>query len=200
MLRMAQETRPNVVFASDMPFAPVLGVPVISPEDLRDDDEFVVSIGDSESRRRVIERFPHVRLGSMFARTAIVGQNVSIGPGAAICDFSMITSSATIGRDFQCLIYSYVAHDCVIGDHVTFGPRVSCNGNVHIGDGAHLAAGVIVRNGLPERPIRIGAGAFIGMGVVVTREVPPGVRLISHQGRVMQLPGSERVPMLGTVR
>jgi hypothetical protein len=35
----------------------------------------------------------------------------------------MVTASAKIGAHFQCNIYSYVAHDCVIGDFVTFAPR-----------------------------------------------------------------------------
>ena len=58
---------------------------------------------------------------------------------------SDVTASASIGRHFQCNIYGYVAHDCVIGDFVTFGPRVCCNGNVRVEDGAYVGTGATIK-------------------------------------------------------
>ena len=92
-----------------------------------------------------------------------------------LCGFATITSNATIGRHFHGNIYSYVAHDCVIGDFVTFAPGVKCNGNVHIEDHAYIGTGAVLRQGEPGKPLIIGAGAVVGMGAVVTRDVPPGV-------------------------
>ena len=97
----------------------------------------------------------------------------------------MITSNARIGRFFHLNIFSYVAHDCDIGDFVTFAPKVSCNGNVVIEDGAYIGTGAILRQGTPGRPLRIGAGAVVGMGAVVTRDVAAGVTVIGCPARPM---------------
>ena len=47
---------------------------------------------------------------------------VTIGPGAILNSFVHLTSNISIGEHFHANIYSYVAHDCVIGDFVTFAP------------------------------------------------------------------------------
>lgn len=99
---------------------------------------------------------------------------------------AMITTNVRIGRQFQCNIYSYVEHDCVIGDFVTFAPRVSCNGNVHIGDYAYVGAGAVIKQGAPGRPLTIGQGAVVGMGAVVTKDVAPGAIVVGNPARVME--------------
>lgn len=167
--------RSNLIFAADEPSGPVMGIPVISPDQIAATDEVVIAIGNSPARER-IARAP-LPYGRLFAATAIIGHDVEIGEGAVFCDHTMVTASARIGRQFQCNIYSYVAHDCVIGDYVTFGPGVQCNGHVHIGDGAHIGSGAIIRNGTSERPLTIGAGAFVCMGAIVTKDVAPGEKV-----------------------
>lgn len=155
----------------------------IRPADIHADDDVVIAIGDGAVRER-IARMKN-RYGAVIAPTAILGGNVVLGEGAIICDFAMITAQATIGRHFHLNIYSYVAHDCVVGDFVTFGPRVCCNGNVRIGDGAYIGAGAILKNGTSERPLTIGAGAVVGCGAVVTRDVAPGSVVVGNPARAM---------------
>ncbi|RYY36306.1 MAG: acetyltransferase [Sphingomonadales bacterium] len=177
VLRIARQSYGDVVFVDDQPLAPVLGAEVIMPAALRDSDELVVTIGNSQARRSVTERFAHLPAGTIRAPSAIIGDDVEIGAGAVFCDFTAVTGAARIGRGFQCNFYSYVAHDCVIGDFVTFGARVSCNANVVIGDGAQLASGVLIQCGAPDRPVRIGAGAHISAGTLITQDVPPNARI-----------------------
>lgn len=186
VLRIARRRYAEVAFCSDEPGPPVAGVEVIAPQGIRHNDELIVAIGNSRVRARVLDRLRGVKLGSLFADTAIIGDDVQIGPGAVFCDFTMVTASARIGRDFQCNIYSYVAHDCVIGDHVTFGPRVSCNGTVIVGDGAHIASDATIRNGTPERPLTIGEGATVGMGAVVVKNVPAGATVVGNPARPIE--------------
>ena len=89
--------------------------------------------------------------------------------GCRVKPFVSITSNIKIGKCFHANLYSYVEHDCVIGDFVTFAPGVKCNGNIHIQDHAYIGAGAMIKQGTPDQPLIIGAGAVVGMGAVVTK-------------------------------
>ena len=175
----------ELVFVADNAEGAVLGIPVISPSELTDEDEVVVAVGSSALRKEIASRLT-ARPGTLISPTARIGAGVEIGPGAVFCDFTMVTASARIGAHFQCNIYSYVAHDCVIGDFVTFAPQVCCNGNVHIGDGAYIGTGAVLRQGTPDKPIVIGEEAVVGMGAVVTKDVPPGVTVVGNPARPLE--------------
>lgn len=110
---------------------------------------------------------------SINSPNSIIYNNNEIGDGAIICAYSVITSNVKIGRFFHCNLYSYVAHDCVIGDYVTFAPGVKCNGYVHVNDHVYIGAGAIIKQGTRDKPLVIGEGSTIGMGAVVTRDVEP---------------------------
>lgn len=158
---------------------------VIRPEQIDAEDEIAIAISDPTVRRSIAAQYRSFT--TIFAPTAVIGRDVEIGIGSIFCDHSMVTVRARIGRHFHCNIYSYVAHDCVIGDFVTFAPRVCCNGNVHIGDGAYIGTGAVIRQGHPERPLTIGAGAVVGMGAVVTKDVPPGMTVVGNPAAPMPL-------------
>lgn len=182
---MLKERADELVFVTDEPHGPVLGVRVISPDELKPEDEVVIAVGSSAARRAIAGRL-HARPGKLFARTALIGPGVDIGEGAVFCDYTMVTASARIGVHFQCNIYSYVAHDCVVGDFVTFAPQVCCNGNVHIGDGAYIGTGAVLRQGTPDQPLVIGEGAVVGMGAVVTKDVAPGATVVGNPARPLE--------------
>lgn len=149
---------------------------------------FNVAISNSATRRAIAEGW--IERGAepvaIRAQTARVLSNNDVQEGAILCEFSTVTSNSRIGKFFQCNIYSYVAHDCVIGDYVTFAPNVHCNGNVVIGDHAYVGTGAIIRQGTREKPIVIGAGATVGMGAVVTRDVPPDATVIGNPARPLR--------------
>lgn len=184
--RFEARESPEVVFAADSAREDVLGVRVIGEDELNADDRIVIALGSSQARREVSERLRHIPAGQLIAPSAIIGPDVTIGEGAVICDFCAVTASVVIGRHFQCNIHSHVSHDCRIGDFVTFAPRVSCNGNVHIGDGAFIGSGAVIRQGTPDRPLVIGAGATVGMGAIVTRDVPPGATVVGNPARPLE--------------
>ena len=108
-----------------------------------------------------------------------------ISDGAIIANFASIECNAKIGAFFHLNMYSYVAHDCVIGDFVTFAPRVSCNGNVRIGDNVFVGTGAILRQGSQKSPLTIGEGAIIGMGAVVTKNVAEYATVIGNPARIL---------------
>ena len=133
---------------------------------------FNVAISDFQVRRQLANRLRECADPvTLVAPNAVIGDGNAIGAGAILCAFAHITSNASIGEFFHCNIYSYVAHDCVLGDFVTFAPSVHCNGAVMIDDDAYVGTGAILRQGTPDKPLHIGRAAVIGMGSVVTKSV-----------------------------
>ena len=188
-------TGDDIVFVDDNLSASGIcnGRPVIDFDQLQEPQhrgrQILVAIGDGRVRKKIEERCLAVGLdlGILVAKSAKVYDQVSIGTGSVLCDFAVITSNVTIGKSFQSNVASYVMHDCIIGDYVTFAPRVSCNGNVHIGDFAYLGAGAKIINGKPNAPLTIGEGAIVGMGAVVIRPVPAYGVVVGNPARVVRI-------------
>ena len=166
----------DFVYVVDTPEGPVNGTQVISPAELRDDDRLVVALGSSTDRRAVVERFVGRAFATVISDSARVSRFATVGEGSVVCDFAVINSGAVVGRRFQANVYAQLSHDCLVGDFVTFAPHVSCNGWVEIGDEAYVGAGAVIRNGSPNKRLKIGGGAVIGMGAIVTGDVAPGDR------------------------
>ena len=97
--------------------------------------------------------------------------NVEFGEGCILTSGFIATSNITIGNGFHANLNSYVAHDCEIGDFVTFAPCVKCNGNVIIKDNVYIGTGAIIRQGKPGRPLVIGKGAKVEAGSYVVNSV-----------------------------
>lgn len=165
------------------------GYPILTYSDflaLEAINKFVIlAIANSAVRENLIEKCEADEIGilSVIADNAVILDEVEIGEGAILCHFTQLTSNIKIGKQFHANIYSYVAHDCVIGDYVTFAPGVRCNGNIHIEDHAYIGTGAIIKQGTPSKPLVIGKGAVVGMGAVVTKDVPPGVTVIGNPAR-----------------
>ncbi len=149
----------------------------------------VVAVGDGGVRRRIEARILEegLAVSTLFASTAIVQEHVDIGRGSILSDYVVITSNIKIGRSFHANIYSYVGHDCIIGDYVTFAPRVNCNGNVHIGDDVYVGTNASIIQGSRDEPMTIGAGSVIAMGAVVTKPVPPNSLMAGNPARLVRM-------------
>jgi sugar O-acyltransferase (sialic acid O-acetyltransferase NeuD family) len=147
----------------------------------------VIAVGDGNVRRILADRLAAfgVQPWSVRAANALSLDDVRIGVGAVLSPFVTLTSNVRIGVHFHANIYSYVAHDCVVGDFVTFAPAVRCNGNVVIEDGAYIGTGAILRPGVAGRPLVIGKGAVVGMGAVVTKSVAPGDTVVGNPARAL---------------
>jgi sugar O-acyltransferase (sialic acid O-acetyltransferase NeuD family) len=167
------------------------GCPVVGLNEflaLDGERNFAIAIADSTARARIAGTCEQAgaRPFNITAPSAIILDENSIGEGAIICDFSMVTCNIHIGRHFHCNIYSYVEHDCWVGDFVTFAPSVRCNGNIRIENGAYIGAGAVIHQGRLGKPLVIGEGAVVGMGAVVLRDVAPYTTVVGNPARPLR--------------
>ena len=149
------------------------------------DKKVLIAIANSAIREKISDKLAadSICVWTVSADNTITMDAVEIKDGAALSPFVTIGSNVTIGKCFHANLYSYVEHDCVIGDYVTFAPRVNCNGNIHIHDHAYIGTGAIIKQGTPDKPLVIGKGAIIGMGAVVTKDVPAGTVVVGNPAK-----------------
>lgn len=192
LVRMQYLGLNEVVFIDDSSSESILnGVNIVSYEEfmaIQDEKFVVIAIADGKVRKMLSEKINQdgIKQLPVQAINSVILDNVDIGEGSILCPFTCLTSNIKIGKGFQANIYSYVAHDCIIGDYVTFAPGVKCNGNVHIEDGVYIGTGAIIKQGTPQKPLVIGKGAVIGMGAVVMKSVPEGAVLMGNPARSLR--------------
>jgi len=146
-----------------------------------------IAVAKASTRKRLFEMLDEnkVKHWSIYAETSIIMENCQIGENSLLAPFVTLTSNIKIGKSFHANLYSYVAHDCVLGDFVTFAPGVKCNGNVCIENNVYIGTGAIIKNGKPGNPIVIGENALIGMGAVVSKSVPAGTMVVANPSKTI---------------
>jgi UDP-N-acetylglucosamine acyltransferase len=88
------------------------------------------------------------------------------------CTFNLGTSQdkneTRIGSDNWIMAYVHIAHDCIVGNHVTMANNATLAGHVEVGDWSTVGGltGVLQR-------MRIGAHSMIGFASHVAKDVPP---------------------------
>lgn len=162
------------------------GISVLNFEDfnaLKAESKYItIAIANSAVREKLTQKCVenNMQIYDVAADNMVKLDCVEVGEGSILCPFVTLTSNIKIGKSFHANIYSYVAHDCVIGDYVTFAPAVRCNGNITIEDHVYIGTGAIIHQGKPNKPMRIGKGAVIAAGAVVTKSVPEGMTVFGN--------------------
>ena len=146
-----------------------------------------IAISDSSIRSRISNLITQDRINqkSIISTKSLVMDEVLISDGAIICPFVTLTSNITIGKNFHANIYSYIAHDCIIGDNVTFAPSVKCNGNVIIKDNVYIGTGAIIKQGKENNPIILGANSVVSAGSFVTKNVQASTTVYGNPAKIL---------------
>jgi UDP-N-acetylglucosamine acyltransferase len=135
--------------------------------------------------------FPHAALGGppqnvrhKGGRTTLtIGRNCVIREGATAHVGTDTSRGATvIGDDCMLMACSHVAHDCIVGNGVTFANAAVLAGHCEVGDGAILGGLSAI-----HQFVRIGHHAFIGGKTGVPGDVIPYGMVIGNRGRLKGL-------------
>lgn len=148
----------------------------------------LIAIASGQIREKICNKLTadDIKLWSVISQSAVIMDSVSVEEDCAISPFVTLGSNVQIGKSFHANLYSYVEHDCVIGDYVTFAPSVKCNGNVHIGNHTYVGAGAMIKQGTPDKPLKIGKNVVIGMGAVVINDIPDDVTVVGNPARILK--------------
>ena len=122
----------------------------------------VIAVGKPSDRQRIANSVrSDVQYTKLIHKTAICDKD-SLGVGAILCPYSVITVNCKIGRHFHANLHSDVGHDCVIGHFVTLAPSARVSGNCTIGDRVYIGSNAVIREGVTIcDDVTIGAGAVV---------------------------------------
>jgi UDP-3-O-[3-hydroxymyristoyl] glucosamine N-acyltransferase len=182
-------TAPRDEMLADTPYADVVDA------DLAD---FLAAWEDWH--RQTLERLPHphrIHPTAEIHRTALIGDDVIIGPGVRVWEFSTVRSGSVLSAGVS-VGFNFEVTRSFIGQGTILGHRIGLNHTL-VGDEAHLSANVTVaaismwnpRLSTPEREIRFRApggiyrcgtprfGALLGDGVQTGNNISlgPGLAL-----------------------
>lgn len=128
---------------------------------------FVVAIGNSKIREKVVSELTDVNWYTAIHPTAVISKvGTSIGYGTVIMANAVVNPGASIGN--HCIINtsSVVEHDNVIEDYVHISVGAKIAGTVRIGKRTWVGIGATVKNN-----ISICNDCMIGAGGVVVKDI-----------------------------
>ena len=144
-----------------------------------------IAIANPQIRKKIyLKLLPNMfNFFNLKANNSIIMDEVKLDIGCIISPFVTLTSNIKIGKFFHANLYSYVEHDCIIGDYVTFAPGVKCNGNVIVEDNVYIGSGSTIINGSNQNKIVIGKNSIIGAGSVVINSIKPNTKVVGVPAR-----------------
>lgn len=145
-----------------------------------ENEVFICAIGTPAIKRACTELI--ASRGGQFTTlihpTAILGDEVELGPGVILCPYAVVSGYNTLGRGVVVNMHSTVDHDASVGDWTQINCHCDITGGVEVGREVWFSSGVSIAPG-----IRIGDGAFLGIGSAVLRDVEPGAKVFGVPAR-----------------
>ncbi len=109
---------------------------------------------------------------------------VIIGENCVIREFTTIhrgttTRLTSVGNNCYIMAYSHIAHDCRVGNDVTFANGGTLAGHVIVEDSVNIGGLVAV-----HQFVRIGRLSMLGGGAMVSKDVPPYVMVVGDRAEL----------------
>lgn len=149
--------------------------PILSSIDsyvISEDDVFVCSIGDVQTKVRIVEDIKS-RGGcfmSLIHPNVYINQTAILGDGLLIFHDVHVGSEATIGNYVMLQSYCAIGHDAQIGHFTRIDPKVSVIGGVKVGNRVALHTMCVLNH-----KVKVGDDAVVGAMSFVIRSVKPGI-------------------------
>ena len=105
------------------------------------DDRFLLAIGLMDVRRRAVESL-EARGGqfvSFVHPLARVAATATIGTGAVIYPFAVVSNNASLAPHVHLNYYASVGHDCQLGRYCLLAPYGTLNGFVQLADEVYIS-------------------------------------------------------------
>ena len=98
----------------------------------------------------------------------VVGDNCTFREGVTVHTSIYDGKNTIIGNGVLLMVYSHVAHDCVLADNVVLTNNVMLAGHVEIGKNVYVGGGAAI-----HQFVRIGEGSMVGGIARVTKDIAP---------------------------
>ncbi len=147
----------------------ILGCKVVCKYNLKDNDVFIIAIGNNKKRMELYQRLNDTCKNycvSVVSTYANIGLDGEIGRGTFVAPFAFIGPQAKVGNDTIINTGSIIEHEAMIGDHTHIAPHVTICGRSAIGNNVFCGAGSTVID-----RISICNNVVIGAGAVVTKDI-----------------------------
>ena len=155
-----------------------LGLPVLGPiRKWREvaHDALIVCIGSNKKRLGIYNELS--RQGAVFKDvrhpTAVVGHDVTIGPGSYIGAHVILAAGTVVGCNSIIHGNSVIGHHNFVGDNVHIAPGVNTAGNVEIADGTMVGLGASI---MPQ--CKIGEWSVVGSATLINKDVVAGSKVV----------------------
>jgi sugar O-acyltransferase (sialic acid O-acetyltransferase NeuD family) len=159
-------------------------IPIISSNFIEGNEiklQIIIAVGDNLTRKSISQRLSHNAFYSCFHKNATISPSSKIDNGTVVMQNAIINSNVEIGKHVIINTATIVEHDCVIEDYAHISPNATLLGNVTVGEGTQIGAGVIALPG-----IKIGKWCVIGAGSVLLNNIPDGSIVVGNPGRIIK--------------
>ena len=163
---------------------PVVGCP--DDYEPQTSDRFLLAIGYMEARERVTRMLADRggKFESYIHPTAFIASNASIGEGAVVYPYAVVSNAARIADQVHLNYFASVGHDVDVGRCCLLAPYATLNGFSVIEDHVYMSthSTVVVAK-------RVGARTKISANSTVQHDVPPDSFVFGVPGRVRRQGG-----------
>jgi sugar O-acyltransferase (sialic acid O-acetyltransferase NeuD family) len=160
---------------------------------IKEQDRFIISLGDPGLRRALAERLARrgARFVSIIHPTAYVAPTARIGDGCIIGPFANVGSYVHLEDHVLLNLYSAAGHDARIGPFCVFSPYSVANGGSQLDESIFLGTHAAIT---PN--VRVGAESKIAAGAVVYRDVPKRSLAAGNPARAFPLDAAASFPQV----